>query len=146
LTVEQVNNLRKLCFENDIEMRVIKNTLAKKALESAAEEKNFGGLYEVLAGPTAVMFSDKANSPAKVIEEFRKTNDKPVLKAAYIDTDIYLGDENVKTLAELKSKEDLIGDIVFLLQSPAKNVVSALKSGGNTIAGLIKALEERAEA
>jgi large subunit ribosomal protein L10 len=145
LTVEQVNKLRGLCFKNDIELRVIKNTLAKKALESAAEEKNFGELLDVLAGPTSVMFAEKANTPAKVIEEFRKENDKPVLKAAYIDSSVYLGDESLKELATMKSKEDLIGDIVFLLQSPAKNVVSALKSGGSTLAGLIKALEERGE-
>jgi large subunit ribosomal protein L10 len=91
------------------------------------------------------MFAEKANTPAKVIEEFRKENDKPVLKAAYIDSSVYLGDESLKELATMKSKEDLIGDIVFLLQSPAKNVVSALKSGGSTLAGLIKALEERGE-
>ena len=145
LTVGQVNKLRGLCFENDIELRVIKNTLAKKALEASAEDKNFGELLDVLAGPTSVMFADKANAPAKVIEEFRKDNEKPVLKAAYIDSSVYIGDESLKELATMKSKEDLIGDIVLLLQSPAKNVVSALKSGGSTIAGLIKALEERAQ-
>lgn len=143
LTVEQVNKLRGLCYENDIELKVIKNTLAKKALEASAEDKNFAELIDVLAGPTSVMFAQRANAPAKVIEEFRKGNEKPVLKAAYIDSSIYIGDESLKELASLKSKEELIGDIVFLLQSPAKNVVSALKSGGNTLAGLIKALEER---
>lgn len=143
LTVEQVNKLRRLCFENDIELKVVKNTLAKKALESVAEEKNFEGLYEVLAGPTSVMFADKANAPAKVIEEFRKENEKPLLKAAYIDSDIFIGDENVKVLSSLKSKEDLIGDIIYLLQSPPKQVISALQSGGQTISGLLKALEQR---
>lgn len=143
LTVEQVNKLRGLCYDNDIELKVIKNTLAKKAMESIAAERNFEGLYEVLSGPTSVMFADKANVPAKVIEEFRKGNDKPILKAAYIDSDIFIGDENVKMLSALKSKEDLIGDIIFLLQSPPKQVISALQSGGQTISGLLKALEQR---
>ena len=91
------------------------------------------------------MFSEIANAPAKVIEEFRKSAEKPVLKGAYIDSSIFLGDDAVKTLAALKSKEELIGDVIMLLQSPAKNVISALKSGGSTIAGLVKALEERAQ-
>lgn len=145
LTVEQVNNLRRLCFEKGVEMKVVKNTLAIKALEDAPEEKGYAGLYDSLKGPTAIMFTETANVPAKIIEEFRKDHERPVLKAAYIDTSVYVGDDQVKALAALKSKEELIGEIITLLQSPAKNVISSLQSGGSTIMGLLKALEERAE-
>lgn len=147
LTVEQVNNLRKLCFDQGVEMKVVKNTLAKKAMEEAPEEKGYSELYDSLKGPTAIMFTSTANAPAKIIEEFRKgkNHERPILKAAYIDTAVFIGDDQLKSLSQLKSKEDLIGEIIGLLQSPAKNVVSALKSGGSTIAGLLKALEERAE-
>ncbi len=144
LNVAQVNDLRQKCFENDIQMHVVKNTLIIKALEETAEEKGYTPLFDILKGPTSLMFSEVANAPAKLIKEFRKTHDKPILKAAYIDSDVFIGDENVAVLADLKSKEDLIGEVILLLQSPAKNVISALKSGGSTIAGLIKALEERA--
>lgn len=144
LTVEKINEFRKLCFEKNIEIRVVKNTLLKKALESFDDSRAYEGLYEHLSGPTAVLFTEVGNAPAKVIKEFRKENSRPILKAAYIDTSIYVGDDQIDSLANLKSKEDLIGDIISLLQSPAKNVVSALKSGGNTLSGLVKALEERA--
>ncbi len=145
LTVAQVNELRGKCYENNIEMKVVKNTLAKKALESVAEEKGYAALYDVLKGPTSVLFTDTANAPAKIIEEFRKEHDKPVLKAAYIDSSIYIGDEHVKALAALKSKEELIGDVILLLQSPIKTVIGQLQSGGQTIAGLVKTLSERGE-
>jgi large subunit ribosomal protein L10 len=145
LTVEQINKFRGLCYEKDIEMKVVKNTLAKKALESFPEERNYIGLYESLKGPTAILFTTAANVPAKVIKEFRKTSERPILKAAYIDTDIYVGDEQLDALATLKSKEDLIGDIITLLQSPIKNVLGSLQSGGNTLSGLLKTLEERGE-
>ncbi|MEM1320139.1 MAG: 50S ribosomal protein L10 [Bacteroidota bacterium] len=143
LTVEQVNKLRGLCFEKGIEMQVVKNTLARKALEAAPEEKGYAQLYDALKGPTAVMFTTVANAPARIIEEFRKSNERPLLKAAYIDTAVFIGDDQLKALAKLKSKEELIGDVIGLLQSPAKNVISSLKSGGSTIMGLLKALEER---
>jgi len=143
--IEELKELRGKCYENNIEMKVVKNTLAKKALESVAEEKGFAPLYDVLSGPTSVLFTETANAPAKIIEEFRKTHDKPVLKAAYIDSSIYIGDEYVKELAALKSKEELIGDVILLLQSPIKTVVGQLQSGGQTIAGLVKALSERGE-
>ncbi len=145
LTVEQVNNLRGLCFEKGVEMKVVKNTLAIKALEDAPDEKGYSKLFESLKGPTAIMFSETANVPAKIIEEFRKSHERPVLKAAYIDTSVFVGDDQVKALAALKSKEELIGEIIGLLQSPAKTVISSLKSGEATIMGLLKALEERAE-
>jgi large subunit ribosomal protein L10 len=143
MTVGQVNQLRRLFFEKGIEMRVVKNTLALKALESAPEEKGYAQLFDVLKGPTAVLFTDNANAPARVIKEFRAKSDRPILKAAYIDTDVFLGDDQLELLATMKSKEELIGDIIMILQSPGKNVISALKSGGTTIAGIIKTLQER---
>lgn len=145
LDVQQVTALRGKFFEQGIEMRVVKNTLVKKALESIADDGRYEDLYGTLKGPTSLLFTEVANSPAKIIEEFRKKHDKPVLKAAYIDSSIYLGDESIKELASLKSKEELIGDVIMLLQSPAKNLISALQSGGNTLSGLVKALESRAE-
>ncbi|MCP3927533.1 MAG: 50S ribosomal protein L10 [Bacteroidetes bacterium] len=143
LTVEQVNQFRGLCFEKGIEMRVVKNTLAKKALESVSGEKGYEGLFDSLKGPTAILFTDTANAPARILKKFRKKNDKPELKAAYIDTAIYYGDDQIEALSNLKSKEELVGEIILLLQSPIKNVLGSLQSGGNTIMGLLKALEER---
>lgn len=145
LTVDQVNKLRALCHEKGVEMKVVKNTLARKAMESFGEDRGFAGLYEALKGPTALMFSETGNVPAKLIKEFREGADKPILKAAYIDSDIFLGDDQLDALKSLKSKEELIGDVIVLLQSPIKNVLGSLQSGGNTISGLLKALEERGE-
>lgn len=145
LTVEEVNELRGLCFEKGVEMKVVKNTLAKKALEGSADEKGYTPLFDVLKGPTTVLFTETANVPAKVIKEFRKKSDKPVLKAAYIDSSVFIGDDQVDVLSALKSKEELLGDVIVLLQSPIKNVLGSLQSGGQTISGLVKALEERAQ-
>ncbi len=144
LSVERINNLRRICFDKGVEMKVVKNTLLRKALESFGDERGFSGLYEALHGPTAIMFTETASVPAKIIKEFRKDTERPIVKAAYIDTAIYLGDHLLEDLVSLKSKEQLIGEIIAILQSPAKNVIGALKSGGSTIAGLVKALEERA--
>jgi large subunit ribosomal protein L10 len=143
-TVEQVNHFRRLCYKSGIEYRVYKNTLIKKALEKR-EDVDYGPLFATLKGFSGVMFSKEAgNLPARVIQEFRRKLDgKPVLKAASIDSDLYIGDENVNLLSELKSREELIGEVISLLQSPAKNVLSALLSGKNTIGGLLKTLEER---
>ena len=146
LTVEQVNKLRRMCFEKEVEMKVVKNTLAQKALEALPTEKGYEALYNSLKGPTTVMFAASANIPAKVLKEFRKSAQMPMLKAAYIESSIYEGDDQIEALANLKSKEDLVGEIIVLLQSPIKNVLGALNSGGNTISGLLKALEERAQA
>ncbi len=145
LTVEQVNNLRRLCFDQGIEMKVVKNTLAKKALKSIEKNGEYGQVYSALEGPSAVMFSENAKSPAILIEEFRKNNSRPILKVAYIDSDVYIGDDQIEVLVKLKSKEDLIGEIIMILQSPAKNVIGALQSGGSKIAGLVKTLQERAQ-
>lgn len=145
MTVEQVNKLRRLCFKEGIEMTVVKNKLAKKAMERLGEERKFSAVFKALQGPTAIMLTDTANAPARLIKDFRKGGDaKPALKAAYIDTDVFFGEESLETLIALKSKGELIGEVIMLLQSPARNVISALQSGGQTIAGLVKALEERA--
>jgi len=138
------SNLRRACYKAGIKLAVVKNTLLAKAMESC-EDKNFGDLPTVLKGNTSLMFSETGNAPAKVIKEFRKKSDKPLLKGAFIEEAIYIGDEQLDRLVEIKSKEEMIGEIIGLLQSPAKNVISALKSGGNTIAGLVKTLQERGE-
>ena len=143
LTVETVNNLRRRAFNSGIQMRVVKNTLLVKAMDRV-EGKEFGELKDVLKGATSIMFAEVSNAPAKLIEEFRKKNDKPVLKGAWIEEAIFVGDNQVKALCDLKSKEELLGEIIGLLQSPAKNVVSGLKGAGGTIAGLLKTLETRA--
>lgn len=144
LTVEQVNKLRGFCFNKQVEMRVAKNTLIKKALESL-DETRFSGVYESLKGVTALLFSENPKEPALIISGFRKDGniEKPVLKAAFIDGDVYAGDEQLVHLTTLKTKQDLIGEIIGLLQSPAKNVISGLNAG-NKLAALVKALEERA--
>lgn len=141
LNAEQTMALRRLCFKSGIKMNVVKNTLLKKAMERS--DKDFEELFETLKGNTSIMISDTANAPARLIKDFRKKQEKPLLKGAYVQESIYLGDENVDTLANLKSKEELIADVIALLQSPTKNVVSALESGKNNITGLLKALEER---
>ncbi|RKR82233.1 LSU ribosomal protein L10P [Mucilaginibacter gracilis] len=141
LTVAKINAIRRQCFESDIKMQVTKNSLIKKAME--AVEGDFTEIYDVLKGSSSIMFSKSGTAPAKLIKQLRKKGDKPVLKAAYIDTAIFIGDNQLDALVNLKSKEQLVGEIIGLLQSPAKNVISALKSGGNTIAGLVKTLQER---
>jgi large subunit ribosomal protein L10 len=143
LSVEQVNKLRRSCFETGIQLRVIKNTLIRKALEQVSEN-DYSELYDSLHGPTAIMFSENAKAPATLIKQFRETAERPLLKAAYIDSSIFVGDDQLEALTKLKSKEELLGDVIGLLQSPMQNVIGALKSGGQTIAGLVKALEERA--
>jgi large subunit ribosomal protein L10 len=144
LSVEQVGKLRRICFDKKVEMKVAKNTLIKKALENLNGDK-YSNVYDSLHGVTALLFSESAKDPALILTSFRKeTNlDKPVLKAAFIDGDVFTGDDQLKALTTLKSKHDLIGEIIGLLQSPAKNVISAL-TAGNKLADLIKALEDRA--
>ncbi len=144
LSVAQVSKLRRVCFNKQVEMKVAKNTLIRKALESIDAEK-YAGVYDSLHGVTALMFSENAKEPAMIISSFRTEGktDKPVLKAAFIDTDVFVGDNQLEALKTLKSKHDLIGEIIGLLQSPAKTVISGLNAGSK-LAGIVKALEERA--
>lgn len=141
LDVETINRLRRLCFRKNVSMHVVKNTLLRKAMEKS--EKDFERLYEVCKGATSLMISDTGNVPAKLIKEFRKTSPKPILKGAYIEESIYIGDSQLDILESIKSKEELIGDIIGLLQSPAKNVIASLQSGGNTLSGVLKTLSEK---
>jgi large subunit ribosomal protein L10 len=135
------SNLRRACFKANVKLAVVKNTLLAKAME--ASDKEFGELPTVLKGNTSIMFSEVGNAPAKVIKEFRKKNEKPLLKGAFVDEGVYVGDDYLDTLVNIKSKEEVIGDIVGLLQSPAKNVISALKSGGGKLSGILKTLSEK---
>ena len=141
LNALNTSNLRRACFKANVKLAVVKNTLLAKAMESS--DKDFGELPTVLKGNTSIMFSETGNAPAKVIKEFRKKSDRPLLKGAFIEEAIFLGDDKLETLVNIKSKEEVIGDIVGLLQSPAKNVISALKSGGGKIAGILKTLSEK---
>jgi large subunit ribosomal protein L10 len=141
LTVVKVSSIRRKCFESGIVMQVAKNTLIRKAMEVAGVDSE--ELKGALTGSSTLMFSSVGNAPARLIKELRKTGAKPVLKGAYIDSAVFIGDDQIESLSTLKSKEELVGDIIGLLQSPAKNVISALKSGGQTIAGIVKTLQEK---
>jgi large subunit ribosomal protein L10 len=143
LNAADTSDLRRKCFENDVKLVVVKNTLLKRALEQS--NVNFEELYPVLKGTTSIMFTQSGNVPAKLIKEFRKKLDKPVLKGAYVQESVYLGDNMLDTLVSIKTREELIGDIIMLLQSPAKNVISALQSGGNKIHGVLETLSKREE-
>ena len=134
--------LRRQCFAKNIKLSVVKNSLLKKAMDNV-QGKDFKELYDVLPGPTAIMLSEVGNVPARVIKDFRKKNDKPLLKGAFVEESIYVGDDHLGALVDIKSKDELIGEIIGLLQSPAKNVISALNSGKSTIAGLVKTLSEK---
>ena len=141
LNAEQTSALRRACFKANIKLAVVKNTLLAKAME--ASDKDFGELPNVLKGNTSLMYAEVGNAPAKLIKEFRKKSEKPVLKGAYIDAAVFIGDNQLDALSSIKSKDEVIGEIITLLQSPAKNVISALKSGGGKLAGIIKTLSEK---
>jgi large subunit ribosomal protein L10 len=141
LDAVSTSDLRRACFKADVKLAVVKNTLLSKAMEKS--DKDFGELPEVLKGNTSIMISETGNGPAKVIKEFRKTSDRPILKGAYVEEAIYVGDDQLDTLVSIKSKEEMIGEIIGLLQSPAKNVISALQSGGQTLTGILKTLSEK---
>ncbi len=143
LNAETTSNLRRLCFKYGIKMQVVKNTLLRKAMENV--EKDLDELYVTLKGNTSVMFAETANAPAKLIKEFRKKGDKPVLKGAFIEEMTYIGDGQLDFLVALKSKNELVADVIALLQSPAKNVISALQSGGNKLSGILTTLSEKSE-
>jgi large subunit ribosomal protein L10 len=141
LNAADTSHLRRECFKNDIKLIVVKNTLLKRALEHTGV--NFDELYPVLEGTTSIMFTNTGNGPARLIKEFRRKHDKPVLKGAYVQESIYVGDNMLDALVSLKTKQELIGDIIMLLQSPAKNVVSALQSGGTKIHGVLETLSKK---
>ncbi len=141
LNAVDTSMLRRKCHEKNIKLMVVKNTFLKQALEKA--EGDYQELYEVLKNSTSVIFSKVGNIPAKLINEFRKKNDRPILKAAFVEKSVYIGDDQLDTLAQLKSKEELIADIIMLLQSPMKTVLLQLQSGGQTLSGVLKTLSEK---
>ncbi len=141
LNAEETSSLRRKCYDNNIQMVVVKNTLLRKAFEKI--EGSYDELFDTLKGNTSIMFANTGNAPAKLIKEFRKENDKPILKGAFVEEGFYIGDENIDVLASIKSKEEIIGDIVALLQSPIKNVISSLESGKNILAGVVKTLQNK---
>jgi large subunit ribosomal protein L10 len=143
LNAADTSDLRRKCFENNIKLIVVKNTLLKRALQMS--EGNFEELYPVLEGTTSIMFAQTGNGPAKLIKEFRKQHDKPVFKGAYVQESVYVGELLLDTLVSVKTKKELIGDIVLLLQSPARNVISALQSGGNKLHGVLETLSKKEE-
>jgi len=143
LNADATSKLRRACFKKDVKLTVVKNKLLKLAMERS--DKELDELTEALSGPTALMFADTGNVPAKVIKEFRKDFSKPILKGAYVEEMTYLGDEQLEMLTKIKSKNELIADVIALLQSPATNVVSALQSGGHKLSGIVKTLSEKEE-
>ena len=143
LNAEDTSDLRRLCFKQNVKLVVVKNTLLKRAMENS--EKDLEELYEALVGPTSLMFSEAGNVPAKLIKEFRKKAERPSLKGAYVEEVSYLGDDQLEILVNIKSKNELIADVIALLQSPAKNVISGLQSGGQALTGILTTLAEKAE-
>ena len=143
LNAADTSALRRKCFENQIKLVVVKNTLLKRALEQV--NGNFEELYKVLEGPTSVMFANSATVPARVIKEFRKQHDKPVLKGAYVQESVYIGDKMLDVLVSIKSKEELLGELILLLQSPVRNVISALQSGSTKLHGVLETLSKKEE-
>jgi large subunit ribosomal protein L10 len=141
LNAADTSDLRRQCFNNDIKLIVVKNTLLKRVLEQS--EVDFEELYPVLKGTTSIMFTNSGNSPAKLIREFRRKHDKPLLKGAYVQESVYVGDNMLDALISVKTKQELIGDVIMLLQSPARNVISALQSGGTKIHGVLETLSKK---
>ena len=143
LNAEKTSQLRRQCFNSGVKMIVVKNALLQKAMQQM--EKDYEGLYDVLKGSTALMLCETGNAPAKLIKNFRKTSDRPILKGAYIEECCYIGDDMIDALCNVKSKNDLIADVIALLQSPMKNVISGLQSGGHKLSGILETLSERPE-
>jgi large subunit ribosomal protein L10 len=141
LNAEETSNLRRKCFESEVALLVVKNTLLRKAMEKS--EGAYDDLYDVLKDSTSIMFCETGNAPAKLIKEFRKTMEKPLLKAAFVEESVYIGDDQLEALSNIKSKDELLGDLAMLLQSPARNLVSALASSGSQLAGALKTLSEK---
>ncbi len=143
LNAQITSDLRRACYGSDVKLQVVKNTMLKQAMDNS--DKDFGELTDVLTGNSALMLSNVGNQPAKIIKNFRKKSKKPVLKGAWIEESVYVGDEQLDNLVNIKSKEELLGELIGLLQSPAKNVISALQSGGGKLAGILKTLSEKSE-
>ena len=143
LNAEKTSQLRRQCFNSGVKMIVVKNALLHKAMQQM--EKDYEGLYDVLKGSTALMLCETGNAPAKLIKSFRKTSDRPILKGAYIEECCYIGDDMIDALCNVKSKNDLIADVIALLQSPMKNIISGLQSGGHKLSGILETLSERPE-
>ena len=143
LNAEKTSQLRRQCFNSGIKMLVVKNTLLHKAMQQM--DKEYNDLFDVLKGQTAVLLCETGNAPAKLIKNFRQKNDRPILKGAYIEECCYVGDNMIDTLCNIKSKNDLIADIIALLQSPMKNIISGLQSGGHKLSGILETLSEKAE-
>lgn len=141
MNVANTNKLRRLCFKREVKLVVVKNTLLHKAMEQSG--KDFGTLYDVLKGHTSIMISEQGNVPAKLIKEFRKTSEKPLLKGAYVEEMTFLGEKELDTLIAIKTKNELIADVLLMLNSPMRNVIAALQSGGQKISGVLKTLSER---
>ena len=141
LNALETSNLRRMCFKAGVKLSVVKNTLLEKAMNDS--DKDFGSLKDTLKGNTSVMIAEVSSAPAKVIKNFRKKSDKPILKGAMIEEDIYIGDDQVEMLFAIKSKEELVGDIILLLQSPAKNVISALTSSSGKLSGILQTLTNK---
>jgi large subunit ribosomal protein L10 len=141
LNAEETSNLRRKCFEKEISLLVVKNTLLRKAMEKS--EGAYDDLYDVLKDSTSIMFCETGNTPAKLIKELRKTMERPLIKAAFVEESIYIGDDQLEALSKIKSKDELLGDLLMLLQSPATSLVSALASSGNKMAGALKTLSEK---
>ncbi|MGQ7870002.1 50S ribosomal protein L10 [Sunxiuqinia sp. sy24] len=141
LNAQDSSSLRRLCFTKEVKLVVVKNTLLRKALENS--EKNTDELYETLKGNTSIMFCEVGNTPAKLIKEFSKKHKKPVLKAAYVEESVYVGENQLEALSTIKSKDELLGDLIGLLQSPMKTVIGQLQSGGNKIHGILQTLSEK---
>ena len=141
MNVENTSKLRRLCFKREVKLVVVKNALLQKAMEKSG--KDFGTLYDVLKGHTSIMIADQGSTPAKLIKDFRKTSDKPILKGAYVEEMTFIGDSQLDALMAIKTKNELIADVIALLNSPAKNVISALQSGGQKLSGVLKTLSER---
>ncbi len=143
LNASETLNLRQKCYDGELKLKVVKNTLLKRALDQL--DMGIGDLYEVLDGPTSIILSEKGAEPAKVIKEFRKKKERPLLKGAYVEDSIYIGDDKLEDLSRIKSKEELIGDLILQLQSPVKDVISSLRSGNDILAGVMKTLSEKNE-
>ena len=141
LNAMETSSLRRACFKAGIKLSVVKNTLLERAMKESG--KDFGELKDLLKGNTSLMYSESGSAPAKIIKNFRKKSDKPILKGAFIEESVYVGDEQINNLVSIKSKEELIGEIISILQSPTKNLISALKSGGGKVSGILKSLSER---